>query len=286
MSNLYVLNLAYNNFSGKVPLSLGSLTNLEALYIRQNNFRGMLPSLSQCQLLQILDLGGNKFIGRIPAWIGTDLLKLHILSLRSNKFDDIIPSLICQLQFLQILDLSENGLSGKIPQCINNFTILRQENGTGESMDFQVRYDYIPRSYLYIGDLFIQWKNQKSEYKNALLYLKIIDISSNKLVGAIPKEIAEMRGLRSLNLSRNDLNGTVVEGIGQMKLLESLDLLRNQLSGMIPQDFANLTFLSVLDLLNNHLSGRIPSSTQLQSLDRSSYSGNAQLCGPPLEECP
>ncbi|KAH0654327.1 hypothetical protein KY289_032005 [Solanum tuberosum] len=286
MSNLAVLNLAYNNFSGKVPLSLGSLTNLEALYIRQNNFRGMLPSFSQCQLLQILDLGGNKFTGRIPAWIGTDLLKLRILSLRSNKFDGSIPSLICQLQFLQILDLSENGLSGKIPQCLNNFTILRQENGTGESMDFQVRYDYIPGSYLYIGDLLIQWKNQESEYKNALLYLKIIDLSSNKLVGGIPKEIAEMRGLRSLNLSRNDLNGTVVEGIGQMKLLESLDLSRNQLSGMIPRDLANLTFLSVLDLSNNHLSGRIPSSTQLQSFDRSSYSGNAQLCGPPLEECP
>ncbi|NP_001362850.1 receptor-like protein EIX2 precursor [Solanum lycopersicum] len=286
MSNLAVLNLAYNNFSGKVPQSLGSLTNLEALYIRQNSFRGMLPSFSQCQLLQILDIGGNKLTGRIPAWIGTDLLQLRILSLRSNKFDGSIPSLICQLQFLQILDLSENGLSGKIPQCLNNFTILRQENGSGESMDFKVRYDYIPGSYLYIGDLLIQWKNQESEYKNALLYLKIIDLSSNKLVGGIPKEIAEMRGLRSLNLSRNDLNGTVVEGIGQMKLLESLDLSRNQLSGMIPQGLSNLTFLSVLDLSNNHLSGRIPSSTQLQSFDRSSYSGNAQLCGPPLEECP
>ncbi|WMV36806.1 hypothetical protein MTR67_030191 [Solanum verrucosum] len=153
-------------------------------------------------------------------------------------------------------------------------------------MDFQVRYDYIPGSYLYIGDLLIQWKNQESEYKNGLLYLKIIDLSSNKLVGGIPKEIAEMRGLRSLNLSRNDLNGTFVEGIGQMKLLESLNLSRNQLSGMIPQDFANLTFLSVLDLSNNHLLGRIPSITQLQSFDRSSYSGNAQLYGPPLEECP
>ncbi|KAH0652380.1 hypothetical protein KY289_030058 [Solanum tuberosum] len=507
MSNLSVLNLAYNNFSRKVPLSLGSLTNLEALYIRQNNFRGMLPSLSQCQLLQILDLGGNKFTGRIPAWIGTDLLKLHILSLRSNKFDGSIPSLICQLQFLQILDLSENGLSGKIPQCINNFTILRQENSTGESMDFQVRYDYIPGSYLYIGipkeiaemrglrslnlsrndlngtvvegivcwtcrtttyqgefhqalncrvstdhpivamlnsavlllksvpDLlslsiveatpilknmmrmmtmmrmrsshhwsfiyhgarflchilgnfglfdcqpFVEecllhilnrheelapydiknllcktegkakelnnrlqildlggnkltgripawigtdllnlrilslryWtfqqmdyqgkfhiastilpyyirmivlKNQESEYKNPLLYLMTIDLSSNELVGGIPKEIAEMRRLQSLNLSRNDLHGSVIEGIGQMNMLESLDLSRNKLSGVILQGFANLTFLSVLDLSNNHLSGRIPSSTQLQSFDRSSYNDNAQLCGPPLQECP
>ncbi|XP_019255874.1 PREDICTED: receptor-like protein 12 [Nicotiana attenuata] len=285
MSNLVVLNLAYNNFSGKLPQSLGSLESLKALYIRQNSFSGMLPSFSQCQLLQILDFGGNKLTGRIPAWIGTDLLNLRILSLRFNKFYGSIPSIICQLQFLQILDLSANGLTGKIPQCFNNFTLLHQENGSGESMNFSVQYDYIPRSYLYIGNLLVQWKNQEAEYKNPLLYLKTIDLSSNKLVGGIPKEIAEMRGLKSLNLSRNDLNGSISEGIGQMKMLESLDLSRNQLSGMIPKGLANLTFLSVLDLSKNRLSGRIPSSTQLQSFERSSYSGNAQLCGPPLQEC-
>ncbi|KAH0655011.1 hypothetical protein KY290_032617 [Solanum tuberosum] len=288
MSNLAVLNLAYNNFSGKVPPSLGSLTSLEAVYIRQNSFSGMLPSFSQCQRLQILDLGGNNLTGSIPAWIGTDLLDLRILSLRFNRFYGSIPSIVCQLQSLQILDLSANGLSGEIPHCFNNFTLLYQDDSSGEPMEFQVQgfYGRNSRYYSYIGDLLIQWKNQESEYKNPLLYLKNIDLSSNELVGGIPKEIAEMRGLQSLNLSRNDLNGSVIEGIGQMKMLESLDLSRNKLSGMIPLGLANLTFLSVLDLSNNHLSGRIPSSTQLQSFDRSSYSDNAQLCGPPLQECP
>ncbi|CAN4112949.1 unnamed protein product [Withania somnifera] len=266
MTNLNVLNLAYNNFSGEVPHSMGSLTNLKALFIRQNSFRGMLPSFSQCQQLQILDLGGNKLTGRIPAWIGTDLLNLRILSLRFNRLHGSIPSIICQLQFLQILDLSANGLSGTIPHCFNNFTLLYQDNNTGEPMEFIVQgfYGKFPHRYSHIGELLVQWKKQESEYKNPLLYMKTIDLSSNELVGGIPQEIAEMRGLKSLNLSRNDINGTIIKGIGQMKMLESLDLSSNQLSGMIPEGLANLTFLSVLDLSNNHLSGRIPSSTQLQ----------------------
>ncbi|KAK7851284.1 receptor-like protein eix2 [Quercus suber] len=46
---------------------------------------------------------------------------------------------------------------------------------------------------------------------------------------------------------------------------------------------SNLTYLSWLNLSNNNLTGRIPSSTQLQSLDASSFFGN-KLCGPPLTD--
>ncbi|KAM3300987.1 hypothetical protein P3S67_015487 [Capsicum chacoense] len=140
---------------------------------------------------------------------------------------------------LDVLNLAYNNFSREVPHSMGSLTNL---------------------SCSYIGDLLVQWKNQESENRNPLLYLKTIDLSSNELVGGIPEEIAEMRGLKSLNLSRNDLNGTLIVGIGQMKI--------------------------VLDLSNNHLSRRIPSSTQLQSFDRSSYSGNAQLGGPPLQECP
>ncbi|KAH0656975.1 hypothetical protein KY285_031857 [Solanum tuberosum] len=281
-------NYTVLDISLAIPPSLGSLTSLESVYICQNSFSGMLPSFSQCQRLQILDLGGNKLTGRIPACIGSDLFNLWILCLRFNRFYGSIPSIICQFQYLQILDLSVNGLSGEIPHCFNNFTLLYQDDSFGEPMGFNIQglHGNPLTYYLYIGDLLIQWKNPEFEYKNPLLDLMTIDLSSNELVGSIPKEIAEMRRLQSLNLSRNDLNGSIIEGIGQMKMLESLDLSRNNLSGVIPQGLANLTFLSVLDLSNNHLSGRIPSSTQLQCFDRSSYSYNAQLCGPPLQECP
>ena len=66
-----------------------------------------------------------------------------------------------------------------------------------------------------------------------------------------------------------------------MRALESIDLSANQFDGEIPQSISNLTFLSFLNFSNNNLVGKIPSSTQLQSFDASSFTGN-ELCGPPL----
>ncbi|KAK2430153.1 receptor protein EIX2 [Trifolium repens] len=43
----------------------------------------------------------------------------------------------------------------------------------------------------------------------------------------------------------------------------------------------------MLNLSDNNLSGRIPIGTQLQSFDASSYEGNVDLCGKPLDKkCP
>ncbi|KAH9803412.1 hypothetical protein KPL71_001753 [Citrus sinensis] len=66
-----------------------------------------------------------------------------------------------------------------------------------------------------------------------------------------------------------------------MRSLESIDFSLNQLSGEIPQSMSSLKFLNHLNLSNNNLTGKIPSSTQLQSFDASSFSGN-DLCRAPL----
>ena len=114
--------------------------------------------------------------------------------------------------------------------------------------------------------------------------LKLINFSSNRLVGNIPKSFSTMRGLISLNLSRNSLTGYINPDIGNMEVLESLDLSQNQLSGKIPTSLAKINTLSFLDLSNNSLSGKVPTSTQLQSFNASSYAGNG-LCSDPLPKC-
>ncbi|XP_019199343.1 PREDICTED: receptor-like protein 12 [Ipomoea nil] len=287
-ADLVVLNLANNYFSGKLPHSLGFLQRLVSLHLRNNNFTGKFPrSLQNCTSLRMIDFGGNQFTGRIPPWIWTSLSKLIIVSLRHNKFSGDLPPSLCHLNNIQVLDFSRNRMAGRIPSCFYNFTsLIQKNNSTGKTIVGVGEYfGAVYNNVDYIDNILIQWKNQDSEYRNLLRFLKSIDLSSNHLIGDIPEEFSVLRGLISLNLSRNHLTGKIIPGINQMEMLESLDLSRNQLSGEIPAGLAHLNFLSVLDLSNNNLSGKIPSGTQLQSINATSYAGNSGLCGDPLPKC-
>nr|GMC84005.1 LRR receptor-like serine/threonine-protein kinase GSO1 [Ipomoea batatas] len=280
LSNLFILNLANNNISGKIPHSLGSLSLLHSLHLRNNHLSGELPSsLQNCTSLRVMDFGGNKFTGKVPSWIGGSLTDLLIISLRHNKFHGKVPSSICHLNSIQILDLSENLLTGEIPHCFYNFTYL-MKNSSSIGSTIQI----FNGSY-YIDNILIQWKNQDREYRKQLGLLKSIDLSSNQLIGHIPEELSSLKGLISLNLSKNHLTGKILLTIDQMEYLEVLDLSRNQLSGEIPIGLARLNYLDVLDLSSNFLSGKIPTGTQLQSFNASSYAGNIGLCGDPLPKC-
>lgn len=130
----------------------------------------------------------------------------------------------------------------------------------------------------------LMWKGKDHLFKRPEQLLKNIDLSSNAFTGEIPKEVVSLLGLVSLNLSRNKLSGKIPIEIGNLGLLEFLDLSRNRLSGPIPPSLAHIDCLSVLDLSNNHLSGKIPRGTQLQSFNASSYEGNLDLCGVPLNK--
>ncbi|CAN7104161.1 unnamed protein product [Brassica rapa subsp. narinosa] len=68
------------------------------------------------------------------------------------------------------------------------------------------------------------------------------------------------------------------------QLLASLDLSRNHLSGTIPNELKALTFLAFLNVSHNQLTGEIPQGTQITGQSKSSFKGNAGLCGLPLQE--
>ncbi|KAM4077901.1 hypothetical protein ACJW30_12G175100 [Castanea mollissima] len=278
-NNLVVLNLENNNFSGSIPASMGSLTSLHSLHLYNNTFSGTLPSsLKNCKELVIIDVAENRFAGNIPSWIGHRCTRLMILNLRSNYFHGHIPKELCALASLQILDLSHNKLSGSIPRCVKNFSAMATNNISNDDLNAKISYygETLP-----LESALLVIKGNIFEYSTILQLVKSIDFSKNSLSGKIPIEVTSLQGLQSLNLSYNLLIGSIPENIGAMGSLESIDFSLNQLSGQVPSSMSSLTFLNHLNLSNNNLTGKIPLSTQLQSLDPSSFIGN-KLCGPPL----
>ncbi|RHN57085.1 putative non-specific serine/threonine protein kinase [Medicago truncatula] len=265
---------------------MGSLLELKVLILRNNSLNGKLPlSLKNCTNLVMLDLGDNRFSGPIPYWLGR---QLQMLSLGRNRFSGILPQSLCSLTNVQLLDLSENNLSGQIFKCLNNFSAMSQKVFSTIFKYSNLLYPVgFGKSVLYEGyDLvaLLMWKGAARLFKNNKLILRSIDLSSNLLTGDIPEEIGNLIALVSLNLSSNNLTGEITSEIGRLTSLEFLDLSRNNFSGLIPPSLAQIYRLSMLNVSDNNLSGKIPISTQLQSFDASSYKGNVNLCGKPLDK--
>ena len=79
------LAFAVNRITGELPLSLGTLCELQVLCLEDNLIEGpILPQLDRLTQLQVLDLSCNQFVGDVPDGI-TKLPVLRNLTLRGNK---------------------------------------------------------------------------------------------------------------------------------------------------------------------------------------------------------
>ena len=76
-----------------------------------------------------------------------------------------------------------------------------------------------------------------------------LNLSHNKLSGALPAEIRHLAALEELDLSHNDFTGVPAE-VGQLAALRVLNLSHNQLTGL-PHELGLLEQLELLDLRGN-----------------------------------
>lgn len=112
LSQLQILNLANNFFSGNIPYSLGKLFQLHLLNLANNKISGVIPaSLSNCSFLTILNLGNNSLEGSLPCEFSR-LGKLSSLVVHGNILNGSFPSSISNCSFLQVLDIGNNFFGG------------------------------------------------------------------------------------------------------------------------------------------------------------------------------
>jgi len=230
LTQLKYLALAYNEFSGEIPLSLSK--HLTYIYLSYNNFTGPIPQcMANISQLNYLDLGSNNFIGEIPSSL-FDLQHLIHIDLSYNNFDGEIPNLFGKLSKLEVLDLSINNLVGQLPPSLFGLTQLSD-----------LRF---PKNKL-VGAI--------PENNTELSNLAYLDLSDNSLNGTIPCWCFSLSSLTKLLLGGNQLTGPI--GEFSSFSLEICDLSYNKLQGTIPESMSLLQNLSDLRLSSNNLSGTL-----------------------------
>ncbi|CAN1813675.1 Receptor-like protein EIX2 [Linum perenne] len=271
------LILSNNSISGSLPVLFGEMTSLNHVDISRNKIIGMIPeSFGMLAELTFADISQNSMNGKIPNSIG------YLSNLKSLRFQNLsltgeIPPSLGNCSRLVSVDLSQNDLEGNIPEWM------------GQSLP--------ALSILSLGSN--KFHGTIPEELCNLQSLQILDLSHNYLNGTLPECVANLTAMVS---AAHNTSGTIHLFAGQsysfpdsqllvtkgqlldystiLNYVRNLDLSRNNLSGEIPKQITSLKALKYLNLSHNSFS--VPSSTQLQSFDSSSFTGNRELCGPPL----
>ena len=253
-TQLFWLDMGFNQIHGTIPSGIKNLVNLTYLNLVRNHLTGSIPSnIGELYKIQELGLLGNKLSGRIPSSLG-NLTMLNILDLSSNNLmGDIPSSLATSCQNLLELTLSNNNLNGSIPNNVMGLSALVVLNLNGNA---------------FTGSL--------PQEVGHMIHLEELDVSENRLSSDLPSTLSNCVTMRDLRFHGNVFEGEIPTSLQTLRGLEYLDLSHNKFSGKIPMFLGDLPFLIYLNLSFNELEGEVPSVEANVTI---SVEGNKNLCG-------
>ncbi|KAF3579584.1 hypothetical protein DY000_02034992 [Brassica cretica] len=303
-SSLKNLDIEKNCFEGAIPILPLSINFFEASY---NRFTGSIPlSICNYRSLTLLKLSNNNLTGPIPQCLSN----LTAVSLRKNNLEGNIPEAFYTGASLQTLDVGHNLLTGKLPRSLQNCSSLEllvvDHNRIKDKFPFWLKA--LPNLQVLIlsSNKFYGSISPPGRGPLGFPELRIFEISDNKFTGSLPTSyfvnwkatsltMNEDGGLRmeqervltsyaAIDISGNRIEGQIPESIGLLKALIAFNFSNNVFTGTIPSGLGTLSFLAYINLSHNHLKGEIPQGTQITGQPKSSFEGNAGLCGLPLQE--
>ncbi|GMH27285.1 hypothetical protein Nepgr_029128 [Nepenthes gracilis] len=92
----------------------------------------------------------------------------------------------------------------------------------------------------------------------SLSFLRVLNLSHNRVSGSLPSNIGNFGSLQTLDLSFNNFMGEIPASISSLQNLQILKLEGNGFGSSIPSGILNCGSLASLDLSSNKLNGTIP----------------------------
>lgn len=250
------------------------------LVLPMRGLTGMISSsLGRLDYLKVLDLSSNRLEGGLPVEL-SNLKRLEVLDLSYNKLSGPVSGALSGLESIQTLNISSNLLSGDF-SLIWGFPKVSVFNISNNSFSGEIS----PRICSYSEEIRIvdlstnRLVGTLEDLDNCSTSLQELHLGYNLLSGNIPDYLYSMSSLLQLTIPGNSFSGQVSRNLSKLFGLKSLIISGNQFSGEIPDIFGNLTELEQLSAHSNAFTGTLPSSLALCSKLHILDLGNNSLSG-------
>ena len=257
---IIILNCDSIGLSGRIPESIGTLTELKQLGLKNNNLSGEIrKSIGNLTQLTQLSLSKNSLSGAIPDTIG-NLKSLWWLDLSYNQLSGTLPGSLSNLSILEVLLANSNNLSGAIPQEICNIY------NPNDNFELSGNQFCPPLPYCIDSPNLIGYQNcdtscgTEFEFKDGYCYFKtdlnvLQDLINNADSLNMIMDTDTLEGVQPLELGFQEWQS------GRLKTLDCYwDTVSCNLSTEFPVNIINLDSLKYIDMQDNNLSGYLPES--------------------------
>ena len=248
-----------------MPDNFGNMSNLQKLYLNNNNLTFLPESIGNMESLQELWLQNNELVN-LSDEIGS-LSSLNKLRLNNNELE-MLPDDLCKI-YSELVEFSVGTnylcLSSVPDDCIDYTKLSPQYCDANDCPPYH--FTPIEDFCVFIEDyMILQEFLDSNAYSQSLPAQTGIPYSASECVNEdwwhVDQKTGETR-LIEITFEHKQLTSTIPENIGDLNKLEILRLTDNKLEGEIPDNITNLNNLNILQLNSNDLSGNIPENIGL-----------------------
>ncbi|KAG4141292.1 hypothetical protein ERO13_D06G067200v2 [Gossypium hirsutum] len=235
------IDLNHANLQGSLVKELSVLTDISILHLNSNRFSGTVPdTFKDLSSLQELDISNNRFSGPFPA-VTLYIPNLVYLDLRFNSFSGPVPEDLFNKR-LDAIFLNNNQFEGELPQNLGNSpaSVINLANNIF-SGNIPASFGIASSKLKEILLLNNQLTGCIPQGIGLFSEMQVFDVSHNSLMGHLPDTISCLSDIEVLNLAHNKLSGVLPDLVCSLGSLMNLSVAYNFFSGF-SQECSKLSF--------------------------------------------